>query len=313
MSYDIPLHALTPPLVVTITDTVPINVSNVDLLVYDENGALVFTDAAPTVDASNPLAVVVTHTWLAGQTDVAGTYGVQVDAGGLYPSGGPLVFTIGMGSLAGYCTIAQARAAGATGTDQEVSDAIVQARKRIDRYCADAFVPTRMELVTNVRADGTALLQRTLRSVESVRPVGSSTPISTSAYTPTSSRTPGQVDALAFGWGANSDHAGDPIIAGAEPWNGGWGNLIGMLRTGQIEVVGSFGWDEPPTEVVQQSAALAAAIRLGGTVGPDVDDDGNVVRVTVASADETRGVTTGVAAVDAQLSHLRRQSVRLSY
>lgn len=311
MSYDIPLHALTPPLVVTITDTVPINVSDVDLMVYDENGALIFTDTAPAVNASNPLAVVVTHTWLAGQTDVAGTYGVQVNAGGLYPSAGPLTFTIGMGTLAGYCTRAQAIAAGATGTNQEIDDAIVQARKRIDRYCGDAFAPTRMELVTNIRADGTALLQRTLRLVESVTPVGGSSPIAAGAYTATSSRTPGQVDALAFGWG--SQGAGDPIIAGAEPWNGGWANLIGNLRTGQIQVVGSFGWDEPPPEIVAANAQLASAIRLGGATGPDVDDEGNVVKVTVAGADATRGVSTGVAAIDEQIAHLRRAGIRLGY
>lgn len=312
MSYDIPRGALSPPLVVTITDTVPINTSDVDLIVTDSGGNVVFVDPAPIVNSSNPLAVIVTHNWSAGQTDLAGTYGVQVNAGGLYPGTGPLTFTIGMGTLAGYCSIAQARAAGATGTDQQVADAIVAARTRIDRYCSDTFAPTRMEVVTNVRADGTALLHRRVRSVESVTAVGASSSVASGAYLVTSSRTPGQVDAVLFGAGGER---GDALIAGAEPWNGGWANLIGSLATGQIEVVGSFGWDEPPIEVVTASAALTAQITGGGAgVGPDVDDDGNVVRVTAAAVeDETRGQTTGVPSVDAQLSHLRSQRVRLSY
>jgi hypothetical protein len=311
MSYDIPRGALTPPLVVTITDTVPINVSDVDLIITDESGNVVLVDPAPIVNASNPLSVIVTHNWSAGQTDVSGTFGVQVDAGGLYPGSGPLTFTIGLGTLAGYCSIAQARAAGATGTDQQVADAIVAARKRIDRYCSDTFAPTRMEVVTNVRADGTALLHRRVRSVETVTPVGRDTPVTEGAYLVTSSRTPGQVDAVLFGAGGER---GDALIVGAEPWNGGWANLIGSLATGQIEVVGSFGWDETPAEVITASASLAALITGGGAgVGPDVDDDGNVVRVTAAPIEEARGQTTGNAAVDAQLQHLRDDRVRLSY
>jgi hypothetical protein len=311
MSYDIPVGALTPPLVVTITDASPINTSDVDLIVRDDSGNVVFVDSSPAVDATNPLAVVVTHTWQPGQTDVAGTYGVEVDAGGLYPSGGPLAFTIGLGSPTRYATLAQARAAGATGTDAEVLAALDEARRRIDRYCGDVFAPTRMELVTNVRADGTALLRRRVRSVDSVRIVGGGS-IATGAYVVTSSRTPGQVDAVLFG--RNGALGGDPLIAGAEPWNGGWANLIGNTLSGQIEVVGSFGWDAPPPEVVNAAAQLAATITTGasGYAGPDTDDDGNVVRVTVS--DETvRGVTTGSRGVDSQLAHLRDDVVRLSY
>src|SRR5687767_4163407 len=99
MSYDIPRGALSPPLEVTITDTVPIDTSDVQLIITDDSGNPVLVDAAPLVDAGNPLAVVVTHLWAAGETDTSGTFGVQVEAGGLYPASGPLTFTIGLGQL----------------------------------------------------------------------------------------------------------------------------------------------------------------------------------------------------------------------
>jgi hypothetical protein len=172
-----------------------------------------------------------------------------------------------------------------------------------------------MEVVGRVAPDGTVLLPRIVRSISRVTAVGATTPLATSVWRALSSRTPGQVDAVIIGgWGV-----GDPLIAGAEPWNGGWSNLLGGLATGQVEVVGSFGWDEPPVEVQAAAAMLAASITAGslpisGSTGPDTDDEGNVVKVTVGvTAGITGGVrTTGNAEADAMLAGLHYNRMRLA-
>lgn len=319
MTYSIDVGALTPPLAVTITDTTAIDTAGgVRLQVLDQGGNVLWTDLSPAVTVNSPTELVVTHTWVAGQTDTAGTYQVRVvtfSAGmvpSYYPGDHPLTFYIGVSPLAGYCTLAQARTAGATGTDAEVLEAIAAGRRRIDRFTGDTFAPTRMTVVAAARHDGTVLLPRIVQAIESVRPVGGSS-LAVTAYRALSSRIPGQVDAVILGGAGYAN----PLIVGAEPWNGGWAGFVGNLATGQVEVGGVFGWDEPPPEVVTANAALAASIRAGelpaaGTVGPDTDDEGNVVKVTVGGSTVTTPAqrTTGNADADAQLAGLVRQWVR---
>ncbi len=314
MTYDIDVGALTPPLVLTATDTSAINVAGgVQLLISDEAGNVIYTDNAPAVNASNPLAVVITHTWVAPQTAVAGTYGAQaIIAGQAYPPS-PAPFTIGAGTSTRYCTIQQARDAGATGTDTEVGDAITAARRLIDRYCEDSFTPTPMTLVAVVQPTGVALLPRTVQQVTRVQPVGSTVPLAATAYAVLSSRMLGQVDAVIIGGGG---YGSDPLIAGAEPWNGGWGGLVERFATGQLEVTGTFGWDAPPLQVTAAAAMLAAQLRLGtldtGGAVPDVDADGNVVVVTASTtAPQPAASSTGDAGADAQLFGMRRNRLRL--
>lgn len=314
MTYDIDVGALTPPLVLTATDTTAINVAGgVQLLISDETGTTVITDSSPAVDASVPTAVKVTHTWLLGQTDIAGTYGVQAVIGGLAYPPAPAPFTIGAGVSTRYCTLQQARDAGAVGTDAEVGDAISEARRLIDRYCADGFTPTPMTLAAIVGGDGTALLPRRVRQVTRVAPVGSSTPLATTAYRVLSSRMLGQVDAVVIG---GYGRGGDALIAGAEPWNGGWSNLINGFATGQIEVTGVFGWDTPPLPVQAAAALLAAKLTTGtldtGGAGPDVDEEGNVVVVTASGVTPpATSSSTGDAGADALLFGHRNVRVRL--
>jgi hypothetical protein len=169
-----------------------------------------------------------------------------------------------------------------------------------------------MTVVAPARYDGTVLLPRVVQAVESVRPVGGS-PIASTAYRALSSRLPGQVDAVVLGGAGYAD----PLVVGAEPWSGGWAGFVGNLATGQLEVTGVFGWDEPPPEVVTANAALAASIRAGdlpaaGQVGPDTDDEGNVVKVTVGGSTVTTPMqrTTGNADADAQLAGFVRRYVR---
>lgn len=205
-----------------------------------------------------------------------------------------------------YCTIAQARAAGATGTDEEVTAAIATARRLIDRYTGSVWEPTEATVVARVAADGTALLPWPVRTITSVTPVGSPTAIAAAGYTVLSSLVPGQVDAVVLG----SLSVADPLVVGAEPWRGGWANLLGStMRTGQVTVAGMFGPDSVPPEVQDAAAQLAAWRRSGGTftarTEPDTDDEGNAVSITV---DTTRPVplsrTTGVGEVDALLDTL---------
>ena len=312
--YDIDVGALTPPLVLTATNTVPISTAGALLKISDEAGNVIITDSAPAIDATNPLAVKVTHTWLLGQTDVAGTYGAQAILGGVAYPPSPAPFTIGRGAASRYCTVQQARDAGATGTDTEVGAAIDAAREPIDRYTADCFAPTPMTLVAVVQPDGTCLLPRRVRQITRVQPVGSPQPLATTAYTVLSSRMPGQIDAVVIGGYGVS---GDPLIAGAEPWNGGWANLIGRFSTGQLEVTGSFGWDAPPLPVQAAAAKLAAKITTGtldtGTVGPDTDEEGNTIVVTTSGPppQPRPARSTGDVEADALLFGLRNDAVRM--
>lgn len=328
MTFNIAQGAVAPALTLTITDTLPIATGfGVVLRFTDSLGVLLFTDAAPTVDTTNPLAVIVTHTWQAGQTATAGTFGVQAFVGGLaYPETGPLTYTVGMPARAPYCTVAQAKTAGATGTDAEVSAAIVAASARVDRFTADQFTPGTLTVVGTAAPDGTVLLRRRVRSVTSVSVVGgyggpASALVPSTGYMVLSSATPGQVDALILG----GRGVADALVVGAEPWNGGYAGLLGSAwATGQVSITGSFGWDAPPPEVVGATALLAAHLGGAGVTGldptmaggasPDVDEEGNVTRVSVTAPGPELGArrTTGLETADAILAPYVRSQVRLA-
>lgn len=65
-----------------------------------------------------------------------------------------------------YCSIDQARAAGASGTDTDVQAAIDQSKTTIDLYCRETFEPTNEVLSVFVGADGQGRLSRWAASVE---------------------------------------------------------------------------------------------------------------------------------------------------
>lgn len=214
-----------------------------------------------------------------------------------------------------YCTVAEARAAGATGTDGEVEAAIGTARVLIDRYTGSVWEPTPALVVAIVAPDGSALLPWPVRAIESVTVVGSPVALPDGAWRALSSLTRGQVDAVLVGAG----RAADILVVGAEPWRGGYAALLsGALGgTGQVEVLGTFGPDHPPVEVRDAAAALAAWRQKGGTLlpvtGPDTDDEGNVVSVTVnMAAAPVRSRTTGLPGADALLAPLIRSAVLVS-
>lgn len=268
---------------------------------------------AEVADAANG---IVRYAWQAGETDTAATYLAEweVTWGGGAPQTFPgdgyatvIILADLNGAAApvgsGYCTVDQARAEGAQGSDLQVLDAILAAGRRVDRYTGETWAPQAMTLYARVGADGVALLPRRVVSVASVTLAGASQPLPVTAYRVTSSNDLGGLDAVALGTGW-----ADPLIAGAEPWAGGWDNLLRADRS--ITVVGTFGRDAPPPEVVRATALIAADITTPHE-HVTTDDEGNAVTITRQAGQVGRG-STGVPAADDLLAPLRAHRVRFS-
>lgn len=216
-----------------------------------------------------------------------------------------------------YATIAQARAAGATGSDADVEALIEAAMVRVDMHTREWWEPRTATVVARVEVDGTCLLPRRVRVVDTVTPrvrAGvTATALPATAYRVSTSATLGDVDAVLIGSGAGGGW--DDLVAGAESWAGGWAGLFGRWAAEQVEVAGEWGHDAPPSAVSQATALVAAWIQeqaAGGltdpdaTSGLDVDDEGNNVRITPRQPGPDEGVpgrrpTTGVPAADALL------------
>ena len=219
--------------------------------------------------------------------------------------------------MADYCTEQQARDAGAVGTTAEVLAAIGAAGATIERYTGDVFAPSSGSVVCDVGTNGVALLRRRVQTVTAVRSIGGSITFPAASYLVTSSEKPGDIDSIVFG----GQGMYDPLVAGAEPWNGGYVGLVQTAAGARVEVEGTFGWDAPPAEVTRAAAILAAmatseaaTAREGGDVA--TDDEGNVVSITVGGKDPATGeaatYTTGNANVDAMLAPFVRSRVRLA-
>ncbi|MFD5058254.1 hypothetical protein [Streptomyces sp. NPDC058394] len=210
-----------------------------------------------------------------------------------------------------YCTVEQARTAGATGTDGEVAAWISAATERITAYTQQLFEPTPLVVVADVAPEGLVLLPRRVRSVTSVTPVvadDDAPSLPSSAWRVTSSDVLGSVDAVLLRWGGYDD-----LIAGAESYNGGYRGLFERWGLEQARIAGEFGYAEVPPLVAQACALLAAHIQAQAAPsdadaaqdpGLDVDDEGNNVRIE-DDAEETTPVSpsasTGSTQVDALL------------
>lgn len=213
----------------------------------------------------------------------------------------------------GYAPRALARQYGVSGQDAEVDAAIAAAQLRVDDFTGHRWQAAAQTVVAAISGKGVALLPLQIDPAQpvQVRPVGATTDLPATSYQVTSSRTRGQVDAVWLGVGGS-----DPIIAGAEPWNGGWANLL--PRTGQLQVTGTFGTAAVPYEVQLATALVAADLQAAGQAGeqdvrPDTDDEGNVVRIAAGRPDAPEpGRTTGTPLADQLLRPLRRQAVRLA-
>lgn len=215
-----------------------------------------------------------------------------------------------------YCTVDQARAAGCTGTDAEVSAWIALAQVRVDRFTQQAFEPVDLTVAADIGPDGLILLPRRVRSVSAVVVAGGvggdGVTLPAAAYRVTTSAVLGDVDAVqlyADGW--------DDLVAGAESYSGGWAGLLDRLCADRAQVTGSFGYDAPPPGVDLATAMVAAYVQevITGATAPDgtappgdldVDDEGNQVAITDEAAttagDSPAAPSTGVAGADALLS-----------
>jgi hypothetical protein len=212
------------------------------------------------------------------------------------------------------CTVQQARTAGTTGTDPEVTAWILAATERITRYTSQLFEPTTVAVVADVAPDGLVLLPRRVRTVTSVTPVwdGPTDPpaLPAAAYRVSSSATLGAVDSVQIAYGGWDD-----LVVGAESWNGGWQGLFDRYWSAQVTVQMEAGLDAPPMPVSLGAALLSAHMQAAATPtdadasvdsGLDADDEGNNVRIT-DDASEQAGATdpvssTGSTAVDALLA-----------
>lgn len=211
-----------------------------------------------------------------------------------------------------YCTVAQARDKGATGTDAEVAAWIAAATERITAYTLQLFEPTVAVVVADVAPEGLVLLPRRVRSVTAVTPVwdtGDPPALPSSAYRVTSADVLGQVDAVQIAYGGYDD-----LVVGAESWAGGWAGLFEAHWAQQVTVEGTFGYATVPPLVAQACALLAAHIQAQVTPsdadaeqdpGLDVDDEGNNVRIEdddVTETDVSPSASTGSTQVDALLA-----------
>lgn len=219
-----------------------------------------------------------------------------------------------------YCSVTQAKDAGCTGTDAEVTAWISAATEQIHRYTQQFFEPTVAVVVADVAPDGTALLPRRVRTVTAVTPVraGDDAPsLPSSAYRVTSSDVLGAVDAVHLRWGGWDD-----LVVGAESYNGGWRGLFDRWGAEQARITGEFGYATVPVLVTQACALLAADIQAkarasdaDSTAAPglDVDDEGNNVRIENDDEETTPvapSASTGSTQVDALLvGYLNRVSL----
>jgi hypothetical protein len=179
-----------------------------------------------------------------------------------------------------YCTVGQAREVGANPTDDAgVTAAIEAATARVEVFTGDQFLPDTVDVhrVLPVNEQGWCSAPRII-SITSVTLVGApgSTPVAlpTTAYRVSSGSIPGQIDGIQIF--AGYVYGSDPLIVGAEPWNGGWAYLLGGVPSpkAQADALGRFGWSTCPIEVAQ-ATALVAALIAPTLYAPSADAEGN--------------------------------------
>ena len=229
-----------------------------------------------------------------------------------------------------YCSIDEAKSAGARGSNDEITQAIADAQERIDRYTGDVFEIVPLTIEADVDREGYAYLHRRIVTIDSVSWVGVPSVIDPSGYRVSSSTAVGGRDRIelagALGWA-------DITVLGAEPWNGGW---LGFATTRnwqlpRVSVVGTFGWAAVPGQIRDACAQLAAYLRGLDADAEDptilVDVEGNTMPVvpTARVSGETRYAaqveaqsvrtvrdrTTGYVAVDELLASYVREPVRI--
>lgn len=226
--------------------------------------------------------------------------------------------------MAMYCTVEQAQAVGAIGTIPVVTAAVEQASALVDGYTGTVWSRSPLRVSARVSDDGTVLLPLPVGDVLSVTLAGSDVALADTAWRWSTSLTPGDVDAVYIGGGRGYSI----LVAGAEPWNGGYAGLLGHQASDRVTVEGTWGPEITPLYVEQATASLAAWLTTGGSLVPptegtntgtlggiDADDEGNVVSIATRAPDYEPGTaarTTGLAAVDALLRPFIRPVVMVN-
>lgn len=229
--------------------------------------------------------------------------------------------------MSAYCSRDQARDAGATGSEAEIDAAIAAASSRVTRFTRELFEPTVTTLVRPIGANGFVLTHMRIIGVTAVRYLGVATPIVVDSYRVQSSTVLGQVDAIIL---AGTLSWSDMTVLGAEPWNGGWANLLrGVDDEPQVEIDGTFGYATAPEDVAEATAIVAAQLRgrdktpegSGSSTSP-TDVEGNVIPVVppfvdagensdVQTLQRSRTRTTGSKRADELLAPYVREPVRI--
>ncbi len=209
-----------------------------------------------------------------------------------------------------YCTPQQVRDAGGDrcAGAGDLTDLIAEAAERINRFCGDLFEPTSTSVVAVVGENGVAPLPLKVQSITSVTFVGSTAPVGASAYIVRSSSVRGEIDAIEF-----YSQGSNMLIVGAEPWNGGYLNLI--RSRSRITAAGSLGWSACPRTVSRGAAKLAAWMLAHEGVADTPDPRLQSFRTmtyseTYFSPSENRIPSTGNEEVDALLWNYRRRATR---
>lgn len=236
--------------------------------------------------------------------------------------------------MATYCTIEQAKSAGARGSDAEITAAIERASLRVSRYTGETFEPVAKTKRVKLGRDGRALVHERIVSVTAVRWAGVQQPIGVDGYRVESSIVDGVQDAIVL---AGSQSWADVTVLGAEPWAGGWAGLSSQRRGDEkLDVEGTFGWATAPEDVAEATALVAAHLREGDELRDELpaeseqpnpimtDDEGNVLPVVPPFENGTeyeveraarlnsraRSRTTGVVEADVLLASYVREPVR---
>lgn len=213
-------------------------------------------------------------------------------------------------------TVDAARAKGARGDDTEVTAALQSATARINAFCRDEFEPTTGTRALTL-ANGLAVAPVRLRAVTAVQ--SGTTTLPAPAWRAV--RSNGSLDSAPDYLGVEvATVGGDGLIAGAEPWRGGWSNLYDSTDP-TLLVTGDWGWLSAPADVTLAALLLAADL-LPTPYEPQADAEGTARAVpdTDATVPDPEDVspagrverTTGNARVDRLLLPYRRSQLRMT-
>lgn len=182
-----------------------------------------------------------------------------------------------------YCTVAEAQAAGAVGTNDEITAAIEAATELITAYTGELFETT--ETTVTISALGGGLLPYRVQSITAARAVGSDTDLDSTSYRVTSSSVVGDLDTI--------EVIGGGYFSAGHPY--------------RISVTGTFGYETTPKAVTRACALIAAHL----TKHPTGYSEAGVRSLAVEGyrvdyGDTTNRATTGVAEADMLLAPYRK-------